>query len=152
SCKSPPEENPMNAAVAEQEMSLRVTQIRWEAENVVSLVLAAGDGRELPAWQPGAHLEITLPSGRIRHYSLCGSPQDRDSYTVAVLREQDGRGGSAEIHDTALVGREVKVRGPRNQFKLAQQESYVFVAGGIGITPILSMIRDVTERGLPWTV
>ncbi|HEY1818899.1 MAG TPA: PDR/VanB family oxidoreductase [Trebonia sp.] len=130
--------------------TLVVRQVRLEATSVVSLQLVDPDGGALPRWQPGAHLDLMLPSGLIRQYSLCGDPEDTHSYTVAVLREARGRGGSAEIHDTALVGRGLEIRGPRNHFALTRAEGYVFLAGGIGITPILAMIRTAAVRGLPW--
>ncbi|GGJ39767.1 PDR/VanB family oxidoreductase [Streptomyces brasiliensis] len=142
----------MTTSPDNQELHLHVEQIRWEADDVVSLQLSRRDDAELPPWQPGAHLEVRLPSGLTRQYSLCGHPEDRRSYTIAVLRAQPGRGGSAEIHDTALIGRQLRVRGPRNQFPLQPAPSYVFIAGGIGITPILSMARDATSRRLPWSL
>jgi ferredoxin-NADP reductase len=130
-------------------MRLLVQQVTWEAADVVSIRLT-GESAELPAWTPGAHLDVVLPSGLIRQYSLCGDPADRASYTVAVLREPDGRGGSAEIHDTALVGRTLEIRGPRNHFELTPAPAYLFVAGGIGITPILAMIRHAAATGADW--
>jgi len=129
---------------------LLVQQVSWEARDVVSVRLTDPAGQELPPWAPGAHLEIVLPSGLTRQYSLCGRPADRSSYTVAVLREPNGRGGSREIHDTALVGRQLEVRGPRNHFALKPADSYLLIAGGIGVTPILAMARDLQERGIPW--
>jgi ferredoxin-NADP reductase len=131
---------------------LVVLQVRWEAAGVVSLVLARPDGSSLPSWEPGAHLDVTLPSGLIRQYSLCGDPDDKSSYTVAVLRESQGRGASVEVHDTALVGKSLTVRGPRNHFVLEDADRYVFVAGGIGITPILTMVREASYRGKEWTL
>jgi ferredoxin-NADP reductase len=133
-------------------MELMVSQIAWEADGVVSLRLVDPDGRDLPAWEPGAHLDIRLPSGTIRQYSLCGAVDDHRSYRIAVLREAQGRGGSAEIHDTALVGRTVSVKGPKNHFPLEESKSYLFIAGGIGITPIIPMISAVVERGAEWTL
>ena len=129
--------------------AVRVTQVRWEAEGVVSLRLAATDRAPLPEWTPGAHIDLVLPSGAVRQYSLCGEHGDPD-YTIAVLREAAGRGGSAEVHDTALVGRELQIRGPRNHFELEPAPAYVFVAGGIGITPVLAMVRAAVATGTPW--
>lgn len=126
-----------------------VTQARWEAEGVISLTLSATGGRTLPEWQPGAHIDVRLPSGLVRQYSLCGEPTD-SSYTIAVLRETDGRGGSAEIHDTALLGREIRISAPRNHFQLEPAGRCLFLAGGIGITPVLSMVRRSVEHGVPW--
>ncbi|WP_342661355.1 Phenoxybenzoate dioxygenase subunit beta (plasmid) [Rhodococcus ruber] len=129
---------------------LLVQQVTWEAEGVASIRLTDPNGSELPDWAPGAHLDLILPSGKVRQYSLCGDPDDRAAYTVAVLREEHGRGGSREIHDSALVGRTMSVRGPRNHFHLVDAPSYLFVAGGIGITPMLAMVREVRRRGVPW--
>jgi ferredoxin-NADP reductase len=129
---------------------LRVVRIDWEAEGVVSLQLRRDDRQPLPEWSPGAHLELVLPSGLVRHYSLCGDRSDRTSYTIAVLRVHPGRGGSTEIHDTALIGRAIGVRGPRNNFTLHAAPSYVFCAGGIGVTPLLSMMKQATDQGVPW--
>ncbi|WP_285703435.1 cytochrome P450 [Microtetraspora sp. NBRC 16547] len=124
-----------------------ITAAETVADGVLSLTLAAPDGEELPAWAPGAHLEFRLPSGRIRQYSLCGDPADRASYRVAVLREDGGRGGSAELHDLARAGVTVTVKGPRNHFPLVQAKDYLFLAGGIGITPILAMVRAAVRDG-----
>jgi ferredoxin-NADP reductase len=129
---------------------LLVRQVRHEADGVVSLTFADPRGGALAPWTPGAHLAITLPSGLIRQYSLCGRSEDTDSYTVAVLREPDGRGGSREVHDTGLVGRVLGARGPRNHFKLVDADSYLLVAGGIGITPLLAMARELAARGAEW--
>lgn len=132
-----------------QTHTVRVVQIRWESEGVVSLTLRPTNGHPLPAWTPGAHIDLVLPSGLVRQYSLCGDPDSTD-YTVAVLRDQGSRGGSAEIHDTALVGRELKIQGPRNRFELEPAQRHIFVAGGIGITPLLAMIRHLAAHGQPW--
>jgi ferredoxin-NADP reductase len=131
---------------------LLVEQVRWEATGVISIRLVDPAGGILPEWAPGAHLDILLPSGGgVRQYSLCGDPTDRRSYTVAVLRDQHGRGGSRELHDTALVGRTISVRGPRNHFKLRDDaDDYVLIAGGIGITPILTMVRHLSQQGFSY--
>ncbi|MEU6989105.1 PDR/VanB family oxidoreductase [Streptomyces sp. NPDC046465] len=132
--------------------ALRLTVARHEsvADGVVQLRL---EGRDLPAWEPGAHLDVVLPSGLVRQYSLCGDPEDTSSYTVAtrlISAEQGGRGGSREVHERLREGAEVEVRGPRNRFPLAGAPSYVFVAGGIGITPVLPMLRAVEAAGADW--
>ena len=129
---------------------LLVESARLEATEVVSLRLVDPEGRRLPAWSPGAHIDFVLPSGLVRQYSLCGDPADADSYTIAVLREPAGRGGSIEIHDPALVGKTVGVSEPRNLFPLVSAKRYLFIAGGIGITPILPMIRSVIGMDVPW--
>ncbi len=86
----------------------------------------------------------------IRHYSLCGEPEDRDGYVVAVLLQPDGRGGSREFHEVLTPGTEITVSAPRNHFELVDASSYLFVAGGIGITPILPMVRAVAKQGRPF--
>lgn len=120
------------------------------AAGVVLVTLADPSGAELPRWQPGAHLEIVLASGLVRHYSLCGDPDDRQRYTVAVLRVADGRGGSREIHDSDLVGQQLLVRGPRNHFGLGEADHYLFLAGGIGITPIMAMVQAAEVGHRDW--
>ncbi|MBS1692825.1 MAG: oxidoreductase [Actinobacteria bacterium] len=122
-----------------------------EAVGVRSFRFEHPDGGALEPWEPGAHLEFTLPSGLVRHYSLCGDPEDRTGYTVAVLEQPDGRGGSREFHKV-VVGAEVAARGPRNHFPLGDAEAYLFIAGGIGITPILPMIRAVAKSGKDFRV
>ncbi len=117
-----------------------------EADGVVSLTLASPDGGSLPAWVPGAHLDVFLPSGLQRQYSLCGDPADRTRYRIAVRRVDDGV-GSAEIHDTVDERSTIRIRGPRNAFPLAVAPSYLFVAAGIGVTPILPMIRSAAAPG-----
>ncbi len=132
------------------ERPLTVVECTAVAQDVVLLSLGDADGGELPPWTPGAHLELVLPSGLVRHYSLCGNPGDRERYTVAVLRVADGRGGSVEIHDSALVGQELLVRGPRNHFELGAADHYLFLAGGIGITPLVAMATQVAAEGHDW--
>lgn len=132
--------------------SLLVNRIAREAEDVVSVELRHPQRAELPCWEPGAHLDLYLPSGRIRQYSLCSDPADRTLYRVAVLRVADGRGGSIEIHDGSLVGRELKVIGPRNHFALCGAENYLLIAGGIGVTPLLAMARELTRLGRRWSM
>ncbi|WP_216892362.1 PDR/VanB family oxidoreductase [Nocardia alni] len=120
------------------------------APGVVLLELRRPDGGELPEWEPGAHIDLVLPNEVVRQYSLCGDPAERDVYQVGVLREAEGRGGSIYLHDELAEGASLEVRGPRNNFPLEPAGAYIFVAGGIGITPMLPMIRAVAARGLPW--
>ncbi|MFE4539986.1 PDR/VanB family oxidoreductase [Streptomyces scopuliridis] len=130
--------------------TLLVKQIRSESPHVVTLTLVDPAGRTLPPWEAGAHLDLVLPSGTIRQYSLCGDDQDRTSYTIAVQHEPAGRGGSHEVHTVPLVGKELTVRGPRNHFSLARSEQHFLIAGGIGITPILAMARALERAGQSW--
>ncbi|MFD7718479.1 PDR/VanB family oxidoreductase [Streptomyces sp. NPDC059814] len=128
-------------------LRLLVTERSTPADGVVLLRLK---GSGLPRWQPGAHLDLVLPSGLIRQYSLCGDPSDPDSYTVATRLAEDGRGGSREVHERLREGEEVEIRGPRNRFPLADAPAYVLIAGGIGITPILPMLRALAASGADW--
>ncbi|MET9375006.1 PDR/VanB family oxidoreductase [Streptomyces sp. NPDC002992] len=127
-----------------------VTERTEPAEGVVRLRL---EGTGLPAWQPGAHVDLVLPSGLVRQYSLCGDPADSDAYTVAtrlIEPARGGRGGSREVHEQLHVGTEIEIRGPRNRFPLVDSPAYVFVAGGIGITPVLPMLRAAEAAGADW--
>jgi ferredoxin-NADP reductase len=120
------------------------------ADGVVRLTLRHPDGGPLPAWTPGAHVDLVLADGLVRQYSLCGDPSDRTVLQVAVLREEAGRGGSRHVHDVLAAGQLVEVDGPRNHFELVEAKRYLFVAGGIGITPILPMINQVAASGHDW--
>lgn len=131
-------------------MNLLVKQLRWEADDVVSLTLVDPFGQELPEWEPGAHLELHLPSGPIRHYSLYSEPGDRRHYSVAVLKEPESRGGSRIIHEELRVGTTLSVKEPRNNFRFTPTSRIEFIVGGIGITPILPMVRRARELGLDW--
>jgi ferredoxin-NADP reductase len=104
----------------------------------------------LPEWEPGAHIELVLPSGRRRQYSLCGDPEDRCSYRIAVLQVPAGRGGSVEVHTSTRAGQLITVDGPRNHFPLVPSSAYLFIAGGIGITAILAMVRQLVTTGGEW--
>lgn len=135
-------------------MQLRVEAIRLLTADIRSFVLVHPAGAELPPFAPGAHLKLrVLPGGASplqRHYSLVGAPQDRHRYEIAVLRQPRGRGGSSWMHDAVEVGHLLDIDGPHNGFALAPQASRsVLVAGGIGITPLLCMARELTHRGMP---
>ncbi|MFE7155013.1 PDR/VanB family oxidoreductase [Streptomyces sp. NPDC057636] len=141
-------DEPISGRPRARALRLLVTRHESVADGVVQLRL---EGQDLPAWEPGAHLDLVLPSGLIRQYSLCGDPEDTSSYTVATRLIADGRGGSREVHEQLREGSEIEVRGPRNRFPLtAGAASYVFVAGGIGITPILPMLRALEARNVDW--
>lgn len=132
------------------DLTVRVHSMTWEADGVLSLVLVDPQGRVLPAWEAGAHLDLDLPGGAIRQYSLCGDPRDTGRYRIAVLREPVGRGGSALVHTSLRPGELVTIRGPRNHFGLEPCTRYLFIAGGIGITPILAMVREAERAGADW--
>ncbi|WGL52614.1 PDR/VanB family oxidoreductase [Nocardioides sp. BP30] len=130
---------------------LRVAARRDVANDVVELRLVSTDGSALPGWEPGAHIDLVLPDGTERQYSLCGA-RDAAAWTVAVLREPAGRGGSAYVHDGLAVGAAVAARVPRHHFVFDADRPALFVAGGIGITPLLSMIAAAEEAGLSWSL
>jgi ferredoxin-NADP reductase len=127
-----------------------VDAIVREADGVVGLRLAAADGAALPSWTPGAHIDLVLRPGLERQYSLCGDPLDRSYWRIAVLRETGGRGGSEWVHTRLRAGDVLQVRGPRNHFELVEADGYRFIAGGIGITPLLPMLCEAERRGVPW--
>ncbi|MEO6472681.1 MAG: PDR/VanB family oxidoreductase [Aeromicrobium sp.] len=131
------------------DMQLAVENVRVEADDVVILTLVRPNGGDLAGWVPGAHLDVFTPSGRQRHYSLNGDPTDRTSYRIAIRRMGDGGGGSLEMHDVK-AGDLVHVRGPRNAFNLIAAPSYLFVAGGIGVTPILPMVKAAAVGSADW--
>lgn len=116
----------------------------------MALCLRRPDGGELPRWDPGAHIGVTLPNGITRQYSLCGDPADRLSWRVAVLREPDGGGGSLFVHDHLTAGETVLVGDLRNNFPLVPSPQYLFIAGGIGITPVLPMVAAAEAAGVDW--
>jgi ferredoxin-NADP reductase len=120
------------------------------AAGVVAVTLRAADDRLLPQWSPGAHVDLVLGPDLVRQYSLCGDPADRRAWRIAVLREAQGRGGSGHVHDRLDVGARVRVRGPRNHFPLRAAPAYLFIAGGIGITPILPMVAEADAAGADW--
>ncbi|WP_042387045.1 PDR/VanB family oxidoreductase [Streptacidiphilus melanogenes] len=120
------------------------------ADGVLGLSLADPAGLPLPAWTPGAHVDLHLGNGLIRQYSLCGDPAEQDRYRVAVLREPNGRGGSAWIHDHLTVGETLQVSAPRNNFALESSPALLLIAGGIGITPLLPMIAAAEAAGTDW--
>ncbi|MDI3314410.1 MAG: PDR/VanB family oxidoreductase [Mycobacterium sp.] len=132
-------------------ISAVVTKRELLAPDVVALTLADPHGGLLPSWTPGAHIDVRLPSGRRRQYSLCGPPGRRTDYRIAVRRIADGGGGSIEMHDTVGVGDTLVFEGPRNAFYLVTDEDDVlFVIGGIGVTPILPMIQLAHRHGIDW--
>lgn len=143
-------ETPVSGHSPRRLLRVRVAGRAEPAEGVLLLTLESDEG--LPSWTPGAHVDLVLPSGLVRQYSLCGDPAERGRYTVAVRLVEDGRGGSREAHARLTEGTELELRPPRNRFALLPAPSYAFVAGGIGITPILPMLRAATAAGADWTL
>lgn len=136
-------------AVMRQAIPVTVTERRKLTYDVVELTLRPDDPSDLPVWEPGAHVDLELPDGALRQYSLCGTPGAR-TLRIAVLNEPAGRGGSRTVHERVHVGDRLAVRGPRNHFRLKPASSYVFVAGGIGVTPLLPMIDVAASRRDSW--
>jgi ferredoxin-NADP reductase len=132
-------------------LDLVLRAMRWEAPGVMSLELVAPDGSELPPFEPGAHVDLHLPGGIMRQYSLCGDPADRTRYRVGI-RSVSGGLSSQHVHRKLRPGETVGVSAPRNNFPLVDAQRYLFVAGGIGITPMIPMMRAASEKGKPWTL
>ncbi|WP_175691442.1 PDR/VanB family oxidoreductase [Burkholderia anthina] len=129
-------------------MTVRVTRRNIEADGIVSFELASLDGSDLPAFDAGSHIDVHLPTGHVRQYSLCSSPHERSHYQIAVLREAQSRGGSAGMHDEVKEGDELRVSLPRNHFALASgQATHLLLAGGIGLTPLLCMAQHLDRTG-----
>ncbi|MEU1196305.1 PDR/VanB family oxidoreductase [Streptomyces sp. NPDC005813] len=135
--------------MSETSLHLTVHRMTWEAEGVLSVELVHPDGKPLPAWTPGAHIDVEV-GGLIRQYSLCGDPRTATAYRIGVLDAPASRGGSRHVHTRLRPGRTVTVSEPRNHFALEDAPGYVFVAGGIGITPLLAMAREAGRRGADW--
>ena len=138
------------AAETASTVLLEVVDKTVVAEDVATLTLAHPDGARLRDWTPGAHVDLVLGNGMTRQYSLCGDRWDPFTYTVGVLREPSGRGGSAYVHDELQPGHRVGVGGPRNNFPLVPAERFLFAAGGVGITPLLPMVRQAELLGADW--
>lgn len=134
------------------EAELVVDRRESAADGVLALTLSHPLGEELPAWEPGAHIDVLLGPDLERQYSLCGEPADRRAWRICVLREPGGRGGSAYVHEELRQGDKVRVRGPRNNFLLRPAPRYRFIAGGIGITPILPMLAAAEASGAQWSL
>ncbi|MFF6802970.1 2Fe-2S iron-sulfur cluster-binding protein [Streptomyces sp. NPDC012616] len=135
-----------------QEVELVVERREFAADGVLALTLRHPLGEPLAAWEPGAHVDVVLRPDLERQYSLCGDPADRSAWRIAVLREPAGRGGSAHVHEEVREGDKLRVRGPRNHFALRPAARYRFIAGGIGITPVLPMLVAAEAAGAEWTL
>lgn len=137
---------------ADTQMPLRIARVVDAAEGIRSFELVQPDGSELPPFTPGSHVKVQVPNGLLRKYSLCGDPAERHRYVITVKRDAGGQGGSMSLCDDAREGDTLPTSLPDNAFPLvADAKRYVFIAGGIGITPILSMIRSFGELPpAPW--
>ncbi len=140
------------SAVHEFTVELVVRRRLPAADGVVTLELVDPAGNELPAWEPGAHIDLLLGDGLVRQYSLCGDPRVPDTWRIGVLLDPNSRGGSLHVHQRLHEGTPIQVRGPRNHFPLVASKRYLFIAGGIGITPMKAMAESVERAGFEWAM
>ncbi|GAB3684062.1 PDR/VanB family oxidoreductase [Salinisphaera aquimarina] len=137
--------------LAKKKFNVRIQSISYLAEDILAFEFVDPDGANLLPFTAGAHIDVHLPSGAIRQYSLCNDPTETHRYVVAVLREVKSRGGSAALHDEVRPGTELTISQPRNHFALSKSASrHVLLAGGIGVTPMMSMVAELTRRGEPF--
>ncbi|GAB04440.1 2Fe-2S iron-sulfur cluster binding domain-containing protein [Gordonia amarae] len=140
----------MSDSASTTTIAVQVRSRRSLTDRIDEFTLTPVDGEALPAWTAGSHIDVTSPGGIIRQYSLCSSVDDLTGYRVAVEHRDDSRGGSASIHASLNVGDTTDIGAPRNHFPLTRALEYVFVAGGVGITPILALIEATELFGRPW--
>ncbi|WP_223245977.1 PDR/VanB family oxidoreductase [Polynucleobacter asymbioticus] len=132
-------------------LHLKIKQIRQEASGIHSYELVSEDGKALPSFDAGSHIDLHLPSGSIRQYSLSNDPAETHRYVVGILRDEQGRGGSKEVHQALRVGDFLAVSRPRNHFHLDESaKKVILLAGGIGITPLKSMGHRLKSLGIPF--
>ncbi len=137
-------------AYREVELDVEVGRREAVSDDVVTLTLADPSGADLPEWAPGAHIDLLMTPSLVRQYSLCGDTANRGEWRIGVLLDPGSRGGSQFVHDKLHEGTTVRVRGPRNHFPLVGSPRYLFVAGGIGVTPIMPMIAAAEAAGADW--
>lgn len=140
----------MSTTATPSTLSARVLAKRTEAEGICSVELVSADGRELPRFSAGAHIDLHLPNGLVRQYSLCNHPEERHRYLVAVLRDPHSRGGSAAVHDLVQEGDVLQISAPRNHFDLVPAQHSILLGGGIGVTPILCMAEQLAQSNAPF--
>jgi vanillate O-demethylase ferredoxin subunit len=132
-------------------LTVRIKTISWETEQIRSLELRAVDGRALPPFTAGAHIDLHLPNGMMRSYSLMNSPQERHRYLIGVLHTNPSRGGSRCVHEELQLGDTIRIGAPRNAFPLNEQAPHsVLIAGGIGVTPLMSMVKRLSQLQRSW--
>jgi len=131
-----------------QTLQVRVARKAVEAQDIVTLELVATDGKALPAFSAGSHVDVSLPKGLTRQYSLCNDPQETHRYQIGVLRDPASRGGSQAVHELVQEGDVLTISAPRNHFALAHDaKKHLLLAGGIGVTPILCMAERLAITG-----
>jgi len=139
------------AQTAEEVIDVRLTAIRYAARDTNMYEFTRVDGKPFPPYEPGAHIDLNLPNGIVRQYSLIEAEPDPHTYTIAVKRDPASRGGSRYVHDELHVGKTLTITGPRNNFPLVEDASHVILlAGGIGITPIWCMVQRLEKLGRSW--
>ncbi len=139
------------AAASEKLVSVRVNQVRFEGRAIQSYELVDPDGNRLPPFEAGAHIDVHLPNGLVRQYSICSDPAHRHHYVIGVLREESGRGGSRMIHERLHVQDSVRISTPRNNFRLrGGARKVLLLAGGIGVTPLKSMAHELERAGVDY--
>ena len=127
---------------------VRVNDVSWEAEDILSFELVDPNGGDLAPFAAGAHIDIHIDDGLVRQYSLCNDPDERHCYVIAVLIEPNGRGGSLALHETVSEGDLLTISEPRNHFRLADDAArHLLLAGGIGVAPMMAMIGTLEARG-----
>jgi ferredoxin-NADP reductase len=142
---------PTAAEAAKGLIEVRLQAIRYAARDTNMYELTRVDGKALPPYEPGAHIDVHLPNGLVRQYSLLEAEPDPARYTIAVKRDPASRGGSRCVHDELRVGRTLTISAPRNNFPLAEDARHVILfAGGIGITPIWCMVQRLAKLGRSW--
>lgn len=129
------------------QLAVKVTRTCIEAQDIASFELASADGSMLPPFDAGAHIDVHIRDGLIRQYSLCNDPSERHRYVIGVLRDPNSRGGSIAMHEEMAEGRVVQISVPRNHFPLVHAKRSLLFAGGIGVTPILSMAEFLAKSG-----
>jgi ferredoxin-NADP reductase len=137
-------------AYREVELDAEVRRREVVSDGVVTLTLNDPTGADLPEWAPGAHIDLLLTPSLVRQYSLCGDTANRAEWQVGVLLDPESRGGSQFVHDKLHEGTTIRVRGPRNHFPLVGSPRYLFIAGGIGVTPLVPMIAAAEAAGADW--
>jgi vanillate O-demethylase ferredoxin subunit len=134
--------------VSDSLLNVVVTRKHYEARDIASFELASEEGRALPSFAAGSHVDVHLPGALVRQYSLCNDPSETHRYVIAVLRDESGRGGSKAVHDLVHEGDRLQISAPRNHFALAHQvPHHLLLAGGIGVTPILCMAERLAATG-----
>lgn len=137
---------------AQETLQVRVVQKRAEAEGIASFELARVDGAPLPPFSAGSHIDVHLPGGLTRQYSLCNASHESHRYRIAVLRDPASRGGSVAMHDGVNEGDLITISTPRNHFALHPAERTLLLAGGIGVTPLLCMADRLARTGAPFAL